>query len=346
MSCRDRLITCGRVCAAFCGLVVLVDPARAATPLGYLQTHGMRGDAITPLLWAMLIISIAVIVVVTILLLAGIFRRRELAAESTGRSTVERTSGGLAWISIGVGISTVVLFAITVWTVVTLAAVARPAGPFGANLEITGHQWWWEIRYIDDDPSRSFTTANEIHIPVGQQVRVKLRGVDVIHSFWIPALTGKTDVIPGQINSTWLEASAPGVYRGQCTEYCGQQHAHMGLEVVASSPDDFSMWRSDQLRGAPAPASPLMQEALNTFLTRCGICHTVRGTRAGGILGPDLSHLMSRRTIAAGTLPNTPGALSAWIADPQHIKPGSLMPQLNLSGPELSYIRSYLETLK
>jgi cytochrome c oxidase subunit 2 len=175
---------------------------------------------------------------------------------------------------------------------------------------------------------------------------VRLRGADVIHSFWVPALTGKTDAIPGQNNRTWLQADHPGVFRGQCTEYCGEQHAHMGFEVIAQPPDQFATWWNAQLQGAPPAPSLPPTNAQNAFIAKCGICHTVRGTRAGGRLGPDLTHIMSRRTIGAATLPNTPGQLAAWIADPQHTKPGNFMPQLDLSGPELISIRDYVETLK
>jgi cytochrome c oxidase subunit 2 len=202
------------------------------------------------------------------------------------------------------------------------------------------------VRYDSNEPSRVFTTANEIHIPTGQPVRLDLASTDVIHSFWVPELSGKTDVIPGQRNETWIEADRPGTYRGQCAEYCGLQHAHMALSVVAELPAQFDAWWAAQLQGAPAPQSQTAEAAQTDFVVHCGICHTVRGTSAGGRLGPDLSHLMSRRTIAAGTLPNTPGYLSGWIADPQHVKPGNLMPILDLSGTQLSAIRDYLERLQ
>jgi len=168
----------------------------------------------------------------------------------------------------------------------------------------------------------------------------------VIHSFWVPPLNGKMDTIPGQMNVTWLDASEPGTYRGQCTEYCGLQHAHMALFVIAQAPSDFRNWWKHQLVDQPEPRTNAERSAMQTFIVRCGGCHTVRGTNAGGRVGPDLSHLMARHTIAAGTLPNTPGNLSAWIADPQGVKPGNFMPTLDLTGRELSDVRSYLETLK
>jgi cytochrome c oxidase subunit 2 len=170
-----------------------------------------------------------------------------------------------------------------------------------------------------------------------------LIGGDVIHSFWVPSLGGKTDTIPGQTNITWLQADRPGIYRGQCTEYCGKQHANMGFFVVAEPAQQFEQWRRQQI--APAAPSPNLAQDVAAFQTRCGVCHTVRGTPAGGKVGPDLTHVMSRGTIAAGTLPNTPGHLTGWIANPQGIKPGNLMPQIDMSGADLNAIRSFLQTL-
>ena len=177
-------------------------------------------------------------------------------------------------------------------------------------------------------------------------MRFALKGEDVIHTFWVPSLGGKIQLIPGQTNLTWLEADRPGVYRGQCSQYCGQQHAHMVLTVFADPPKAFEAWREAQLRAASQPGSDEARLGEERFIERCAACHAVRGTRADGHVGPDLTHLMSRTTIAAGELPNNPGYLSGWIADPQGLKPGSLMPDPELSGPELASIRSFLVTLK
>ena len=317
----------------------------AATPMSYLRTFGPAGDPATVLGHGLGIVSILVMVIIAVLLLASIYRKRARAA-SARELTVSRDEGGLSWIYIGVGVSTLVLIACAVWTMFTVAAVAMPRSAADLTLRVTAAQWWWNVRYQDKDPSRIFQVANEIHIPVGQPVRVELASSDVIHSFWIPQLAGKMDVIPGQTNVTWLEANRPGVYRGQCGEYCGAQHAHMSMYVVADAPADYRAWTEQQRRGAAAvPAGPL-QQGEKTFVAYCGACHTVRGTDAGGIVGPDLTHLMSRRTIAAGLLPNTPGNLAAWIANAQALKPGCRMPTLALSGPELSAVVAYLDTLK
>lgn len=323
-------------------------PARADAPLSYLVSHGIRAHSIAVLAWFMIIVAGAVIVIISGLLLGGIWRRRSgPVAELPGEAVVTRAGGGASWIYIGVGISIGVLFATMVWTLVTLADTSNPPpGPPAVRLEVTGHQWWWEVRYLDNNPSLEFTTANEIHVPVGKVVEISLRAGDVIHSFWVPTLAGKTDLIPGQENKTWIEADRPGVYRGQCGEYCGEQHAHMGFEVIASPAEQFENWRHEQLRGAARADLVDPNGGENLFVSRCGICHTVRGTPAGGVGGPDLTHVMSRRMIGAASLPNTPGQLAAWIADPQHIKPGNEMPRLSLAGPQMASIRQYVETLR
>jgi cytochrome c oxidase subunit 2 len=212
---------------------------------------------------------------------------------------------------------------------------------------VTGYQWWWEIQYEDDDPSRNFTTANEIHIPAGAPVRIKLASSDVIHSFWVPNLFGKQDLIPGQENEIRFVAERPGTYRGQCAEYCGFQHAHMSFFVVAESKDVFEAWRDKQIKSAEPPADPERQHGQQVFLSSpCALCHAIRGTEAGGRVGPDLTHLMSRRSIAAGTLPTSRGTVAAWIVDPQSIKPGNNMPLVTVSPDDLHALVSYLEGLE
>jgi cytochrome c oxidase subunit 2 len=290
------------------------------------------------------IVSIVVTLVITLLLLAAILRRRARPADPS-ELAVHRDEGGMAWVYVGVGVSTVVLIGCAVWTMFTVAAVAMPLNAAELTLQVTASQWWWSVRYKSDEPARIFTIANEIHIPVGRPVRLELSSQDVIHSFWIPQLGGKMDVIPGQTNAMWLQADRPGVYRGQCGEYCGAQHAHMAMYVVADSPQNYLSWTRGQLEDAATPSSEPVRQGAKAFLAHCAACHAVRGTPAGGIVGPDLTHLMSRSTIGAGLLSNTPGNLAAWIADSQALKPGSRMPTLALSGPDLSAVVTYLETL-
>ena len=323
-----------------------VASARADTPLEYLTGAGAKADATVPLTWGVLIVSIAVIVVIALLLAGAIWRRPGIAVQPVGTKLgVAQEEGGANWLWIGVGISSIVLLATVVWTMAVLAEVSRPATKPAVTIEITGKQWWWQVRYLSDDPARVFTTANEIHIPAGQPVKFILVGGDVIHSFWVPALGGKTDLIPGQTNETWLEARAPGTYRGQCTEYCGVEHAHMGLVVVAQAPADFRAWWAHQLQSPAANANGQVAAGMYDFNVHCGSCHAVRGTDAAGSLGPDLSHLMTRGTIAAGILPNRGDALARFIEDPQALKPGILMQKPELSQAELTDIRAYLATL-
>jgi cytochrome c oxidase subunit II len=315
----------------------------ADNPLAYLDAHGFRTRNSVPLLWGTICVSLAVLYFFIITLFAAIYHGRH-----TRRSfrDIVRPPGGVSWIFTGVGVSTLLLLGTTVWTVSVLRANSAPPCAAAAKISVTGHQWWWEVRYIDDaNPSRTFRTANEIHIPAGEPVEISLQAADVIHSFWIPKLAGKTDLIPGQINRTWIEADKPGVFLGRCGEYCGAQHAHMAMTVVADPPEKFRAWQDHQIASQPPAVAETALAAQSTFTQKCGACHTVRGTSAFGILGPDLSHLMTRTSIAAGTLPNTPGHLSGWIADPQSVKPGAYMPRLDLSGPELNRVRTFLQTL-
>lgn len=332
------------------GLIVVaavaLPLAGCKAPMTFMRTFGPAADPITFLGWGLTIVCAAVVIIIgALVFLATLRQPRWQPSENQQWPEIGRDSGGLSWIYVGVGTSTVVLFGLIIWTLITLKAVASPGTEPGFTIEIRAHQWWWEARYLGEPSDRTFTTANELHIPVGKPVRLVLIGDDVIHSFWVPALAGKTDVIPGQTNTAWMQADKPGVYRGQCTEYCGEQHAHMATYVVADSPQDFQSWWDGQLAAAPAPASADIARGRSVFTERCGACHAIRGTSAGGILGPDLSHLMTRRTIAAGALANNPGDLSRWIANAQEIKPGSRMPTLTLSGPELASVNAYLQTL-
>lgn len=337
-----------RTLTALVGHVVilcLATSSQAATPMSYLRGFGTKADSEVQLTWGVLIVSILVILIVTGLVSVGILCRRTLRPPG-GRLPVARTGNGLRWLSIGVGISSLVLVGTLVWTMLTLASENSPPSTPKLKIRITAQQWWWQVQYLSPDPSQIVTTANEIHIPVGQPVHFELVSTDVIHSFWIPRLGGKTDVVPGQTNVTWLEADKPGRYRGQCAEFCGAQHAHMAIFVIAELPARFETWLNHQLEPAPSPTSAQMESGEKLFVYKCGACHTVRGTAAGGTVAPDLTHLMTRDTIAAGTLPNTVGDLSGWIADPQAIKPGNHMPILYLSGSELTDVRTYFESLK
>jgi cytochrome c oxidase subunit 2 len=319
----------------------------SAAPLSYLSSAGTRADITLPLTWLTLVISILVCLVICWLLWRGVARARPLAdASATRAAPIGHGGDGIRWIKLGLLLSAPPLLLTLVWTMVALAKTSGPPQHPAVTLDVTGHQWWWEVEYHGAGPAETFRTANEIHIPVGVPVEVRLHGADVIHSFWVPKLSGKTDTIPGQTNVSWLQADGPGRYQGQCTEYCGVQHAHMGFEVVAQTQSDFEQWRTHQLEDAMAPATADAQRGMSLVVYRCGLCHEVRGTSAGAVSAPDLTHLMSRRMLAAGSLPNNPGNLVAWIENPQVIKPGSLMPEQHLSAQQLSDLRAYLESLQ
>ena len=214
-------------------------------------------------------------------------------------------------------------------------------------ITVTGHQWWWEVQYQDSTPSNIATTANEIHIPVGRPIKIELKSGDVIHSFWVPNLHGKKDAFPDHETAIWLRADREGEFDGQCAEFCGYQHAQMRMQVIAESEEKFQQWLQNQRKSAPDPSNDEQKRGQQVFLgTTCVMCHTIQGTNAGARLGPNLTHVASRKRIAAGTLPNTTGHLAGWIVDPQKIKPGVRMPQNALSPEDLRALLEYIQCLK
>jgi len=250
-----------------------------------------------------------------------------------------------------IGAITVTVIILFVFLIASFSAgrsmTAELAHKNGLTVEVTGHQWWWEIRYTDVDASNIFTTANEIHIPVGVPVTFTLYGADVIHSFWVPNLAGKKDLIPGKVNTIWLQADKPGVYRGQCAEYCGLQHAQMAFWVVAEPQEQFNAWRQNQTQTSVPPASDSQKRGQQVFMsTTCVMCHAINGTAAGSNIGPNLTHVGSRNMIAAATMSNTREHLAQWIKDSQQVKPGNKMPQNNLSDADLQSLIDYLQSLK
>jgi cytochrome c oxidase subunit 2 len=251
--------------------------------------------------------------------------------------------GGKIILVAGVIIPAIVLLSVLALTINSLRVLATPDIPEELTIHVVGHQWWWEVRY----PHQDIVTANELHLPIGRPVRIILSSDNVIHSFWVPELQGKLDLIPGQTNSMWLQADEPGAYWGECAEFCGTQHAKMQFVVVAKPWDEYVAWLGQQRQPAREPSDPLAQQGLQVFLTTgCIQCHRIAGTEATGKLGPDLTHLASRRTLAAGAIPNTLGNLSGWITDPQHTKPGTLMPPTDLTGTELQALLAYLASLQ
>jgi cytochrome c oxidase subunit 2 len=292
----------------------------------------------------MYLVSIVVFVLVVAALLWGVFRRRGADVPETG---ARHERGLTTAVSAATGVTVLILFAFLIYDIVVGRQVTTNPGSQALQIRVTGHQWWWEVQYRDSIPKNWATTANEIHVPTGRPVVLELHSGDVIHSFWQPNLSGKRDLIPGNVNSVWFQADTSGVYRGQCAEYCGHQHAKMAFLVVAQRPDSFAAWLARQRDTALTPTDALARRGQEVFLaSSCVMCHAVSGTPAGSRIGPDLTHLASRRTIAAGTLPNTRGNLAGWILDPQRIKPGVKMPANQLEPDDLQALLAYLETLR
>lgn len=269
---------------------------------------------------------------------------------------VRRKHDGLPWgggeraatwvvIGVGVAIPIVVLSALFVYSnVFVLDSTAAPKpGTTQRTVQVTGHQWFWEINYVGTEA----VTANELHIPVGGRIQIEGRTTDVIHSFWVPELNRKIDLIPGRINRVLLQASRSGVYRGQCAEFCGLQHAHMAMSVYADPPARFRAWLANESRPGREPKTAQESRGREIFLSHtCSGCHTVRGTSAHSRIGPDLTHVGGRATLGALTIPNTPAYMRNWIHDPQHFKDGAKMPALHLTDDEVDSVVAYLESLK
>jgi cytochrome c oxidase subunit 2 len=306
-----------------------------------LHPAGPQAASISHLWWLMFWTSTVVYVLVIGALFLALRRSRSGRAPATSERTLVKS------VAAATGATVVILFGLLFASVATGRAVASLGSAEGLVIDVTGYQWWWDVTYENPTPSLRVKTANELHIPVGRQIRIQLKSNDVIHSFWVPNLHGKMDLIPGRQNVIWLQADRPGVYRGQCAEYCGLQHANMAFTVVAESSDDFERWLAAQRQPAPVPTTP-EQERGRQIVERgpCAMCHTVTGTAAGGRTAPDLTHVATRSTIAAGTAPNTRGYLAGWISDPQHLKPGARMPPTGLSADELQAVLAYLETLR
>jgi len=301
---------------------------------------GIQAARVAQLWWTMFWICGAVWVLVALAALAGMSRGRQ----GTATATDSKIS---VYVAAAGSISVVTLLALLTQSVLTGRALDTLRTPDALRIRITGNQWWWDVQYEDPQPSLRVTTANEIHLPIGRTIVFDLRSTDVIHSLWIPNLQGKIDLIPGRLNEMWLRADTPGIYRGQCAEYCGLQHAKMALVVVAESPDAFERWLAANRQPAPEPANQVQQRGRNVVESGpCALCHAITGTQAGGRMGPDLTHVGSRSTLAAGSIPNTRGHMASWIADPQSIKPGSRMPPQALPGEDLQAVLAYLETLK
>jgi len=332
-----------RAALVVCPLIAS-SPASAAN-LSTLDPAGPASQSILNLLTLVIAISSIIFLAVTGTLIYCIVRFREPASQQTSEPPQLYGSNPIetAW-TVGPILIVFVLALVIVRTVVE-ARQADPQ-PGAMTVRVIGHQWWWEYEY----PDGGVITANEMHIPVSsptarRPIHLRLESADVIHSFWTPRLAGKTDLIPGHPNDMWFEATEPGTFHGQCAEYCGSQHANMLIRVVVEPEADFKHWLAEQ--GKPAVESAAVAAGRDVFFTRtCSNCHTIRGTSAAGTVGPDLTHLMSRETIAAAEIPNDRKNLRAWLANPAALKPGCRMPDLKLSAAQLDELVAYLETLR
>jgi cytochrome c oxidase subunit 2 len=318
-----------------CARVIAQDGQSALAPV---SDHA---QGIEWLWWAMFYVGTTIFLAVMALLGFGLWRARKSDA---GLGPV--ASRNLV-IAAGVAVPILILLTLIGGSLFLGHSIATgpPAGAL--TVRVTAWMWWWQIDYLSEEGDVLATTANEMHIPVGQPVEVQLISADVIHSFWVPQLHGKTDVMPGQLNKTWFTAEQAGVYRGQCTEFCGVQHALMAFLVVAEPAQDFARWLEQQAAAAGPPQDEQARRGLEVFMTRgCADCHAIRGTRADGNIGPDLTHLASRRSLAAVTIPNTRGHLGGWISDPHSIKKGVFMPRILMEPEELTALTAYLESLR
>ena len=302
-----------------------------------LDAAGRPEHEITRLFWVMFAVSIVGFGVIATLLFLGWWRRNQPTLPG---GLGERAATRVVIVA-GVVVPVVLLTALFLWSdLFVLRSTAAPArASTQLTLEVVGHQWWWEVRY----PGTNAVTANEIHIPLRTRVTIVGTTADVIHSFWVPELNRKVDLIPGMTNRVLLEAQRPGVYRGQCSEFCGVQHAHMAVLVVAQPKARFEQWLAHEAQPAAAGSS----RGARLFASNaCADCHQVRGTSAHGAVGPDLTHVAGRMTLASGALANTPSNVSRWLRDPQHEKPGNRMPDLRFGDADWRALEAYVESLR
>lgn len=304
-------------------------------PPAVLDPAGPYSEPVTLLAWVLLVGGSVILAIVLAALWIALRGSPRLKNRLGGEKAI--------WI-LGFAFPSVVLTALLMWGLLLTGSLSAARVPEGAmRVKIIGEMWWWRVHYQDGRGRETLRDANELHIPVGQPVLLELEAADVIHSFWVPRLGGKMDMIPGRTNRLLIEADAPGVYKGLCAEYCGGPHALMGFVVVAHSSADFARWRASR-----RPADSAGGEGLGLFLSSgCAACHTIRGTPARGLAGPDLTHIGSRKTLGAGILPNNPGTIAGWVADSQAIKPANRMPAYHqFSGEELQALTAYLVALK
>jgi len=334
-------------------LVMIQPPAHWQHRESALDPASPGAHRVAELWWMMFWISVAVYVIVLVYLgYAVMSRRRAMRGGDVtrvgGENIRKATATATRLVSVATGITVIILFVTLLLDFFVGRANRLPDPSVRAlHIELIGHQWWWEATYLRDTAQQQVSASNELHVPVGVPVLFTMTSRDVIHSFWVPNLTGKSDLIPGHRSAAWFRADTPGVYRGQCAEFCGLQHAKMALWIVAEPQGQFNQWYAAQLAPAAEPSDSLRAAGQRVFMAgTCSNCHAIRGTSAGGRVGPELTHVGSQMTIAAGALPNTATHLAAWIADPQRIKPGNNMPPSDVAPDELRALVAYLRGLQ
>ena len=333
----------GRRLLPVVALLAVVALAGCGSRQDTLTPKGPQAKDIASLWWWLMGGGFVGLGVVTALLVLAWLRR---GRKGEGREPGERL-GWIVVVTFGIGVMIAGL--VVLFVVADVFVIRHTEAPAAKSTDLTvravGHQWFWEFDYFGG--AHRIATADEMHIPVRTPVLVQATTVDVIHSFWVPELNRKIDTIPGKVNAIELYADRVGRYRGSCNQFCGLQHAHMSFYVYADPPAKFRAWLARQRKPASAPATALARNGERVFMSGpCSSCHTIRGTHAHGYVGPDLTHLASRTTLAALTIPNRPGDLLGWIRDPQHVKPGNQMPSSSLSGAQLHAVVAYLEGLK
>jgi cytochrome c oxidase subunit 2 len=310
-----------------------------------LDVHGASAIDLKQLIILIVTVCSIVWALVMIALVAALWRHRDMRELVVGLDP-RRESRMTITVGAAVAATVIIISAFTVLSFFTTRALGV-AGNDDLTIKVRGLQWWWGVEYFGSSPDQRFQTANEIHVPVGRNVRLQLEGIDVIHSFWVPSLAGKQDLVPGRPNELMIRAERAGTYRGQCAEFCGLQHAHMAFFVVAEEQPLFDEWVRLQLENAATSSDAEVTAGQQAFLSKqCAACHTIRGTSASGTTGPDLTHVGSRKYIGAGLFETTRGSLAAWIADPQTLKPGNNMPMVPLSSDELRQVSAYMASLK
>jgi cytochrome c oxidase subunit 2 len=327
------------------GALIAVSAATVAACGGnqnMFNPHGPAARSIATLGWWLFAVCGAVYVLVLLTALWAVARRWQVSDDAPAKlQTLARSVTGATVIT------AIILIGFTVASVVAGRGLTSPSGPGAVTVDVIGHQWWWEFQYRDVTPSDFVTSPNELHVPVGVPVHLQASSRDVIHSFWVPSLHGKRDLIPGLSTETWIQADVAGIYRGQCAEFCGVQHARMAFVIVAEPMSAFLEWIAHQRMPAAEPAAGDARRGFDVFQrSTCITCHTIRGTRAGSRIGPELTHVGSRLMIGAGTLPNTRASLVEWVANPHSVKPGVRMPPTPLAAADRDAVVTYLRSLR